>query len=74
MRELTVGDLRNALDGVDDNMKVHISYNYGDYWKTVVAPVATEAEEGRVSYSEYHRMDKIDEDGAEDFKKVFIIG
>jgi hypothetical protein len=77
-RALTVGDLKNMLEGVDENMEVHISYNYGDYWRTQVAPDATEAEEVKVKYSSYHHMDKIveedsDEDDHSDLKTVFVI-
>lgn len=50
---------RQLLDGPD--LPVHISYNYGDYWRTQVAPAVTEVVEGEVVHSAYHNMDKVQE-------------
>jgi hypothetical protein len=48
---------------LDPNAEVHFSYNYGDHWRTEVAPKVGSVLEGMVKYSEYHRMDKLlDED------------
>jgi hypothetical protein len=44
------------------NLPVHLSYNYGDHWRTTVAPEITEATEGTVRYSQYHQMDKLVEE------------
>ena len=76
---LTVEELReilNDLDGSFDKTPVHIAYNYGDYWHTQVAPGANIARIGSVEWSEYHRMDKVsdeDADEEEGIKQVFII-
>ena len=71
---MTVRDLKEMLEDQDDSMEVHIAYNYGDYWKTEVAPKASDADTRMVRYSDYHRMDKIDEDGDEDnSREVFVI-
>ena len=56
---MKVKELIEILKEYDPEMEVHISYGYGDYWNTTVAPKAGYVEEGRVEYSEYHRMDKL---------------
>ncbi len=48
---------RQLLNGPD--LPVHFSYNYGDYWKTEVAPEITEIKDGVVEISTYHDMDKV---------------
>jgi len=71
---MTVRDLKEMLEGYDDNTPVHISYNFGDYWRTQVAPKATDVELQMVKYSDYHSMDKIDEDGdEEDCREVLVL-
>lgn len=40
-------------------MDVVYSYNYGDYWRTTVAPGVDTVESGTVKYSDYHSMDKV---------------
>jgi len=63
-------DLIEALKEMDPEAEVHFAYNYGDYWKTVVAPAITDVEEGYVMRSEYHQMDKlVDVDADEEFLK-----
>lgn len=42
---------------------IHFQYNYGDYWKTQVAPEVDHVEESSVVYSGYHQMPKIHEEG-----------
>ncbi len=59
----TVKELIELLKGFDDNLPVHFGYNYGDHWRTQVAPGVDNAEEVYVEHSEYHQMPKvIDED------------
>ena len=71
---MTKKELIEYLEDYDDNMEVHISYDYGDYWKTMVAPKITDVDLKMIKYSEYHRMNKIDIDGEdEDVKEVIII-
>lgn len=61
---MTVQELINTLEFMDMNAEVHFAYNYGDHWRTEVAPKVGRVDEGAVVYSEYHRMDKIlDADG-----------
>lgn len=53
-------DLRNQIG--HGNLQVHYSYNYGDHWKTQVAPEATDVQLGYVVDSSYHQMPKVIED------------
>jgi hypothetical protein len=64
------------LDGPD--LPVHHTYNYGDHWKTQVAPKVNEVVEGTIRHSEYHRMDKVvgvegDEDEPQDGDREVIL-
>jgi hypothetical protein len=59
---MLVRDLIEMLEGCDADMEVHFAYNYGDHWRTEVAPKVGRVDEGAVVYSEYHRMDKMIED------------
>ena len=65
---MQVFQLIERLMDLDPNAEVHFSYNYGDHWRTEVAPKVGSVLESVVKYSEYHRMDKIvdDEDFDED--------
>ena len=65
---MQVFQLIERLMDLDPNAEVHFSYNYGDHWRTEVAPTVDRVDEGVVKYSEYHRMDKMvdDEDFDED--------
>ena len=59
---ITVKELIEQLGYMDQNAEVHFSYNYGDHWRTQVAPKVGGVEEGVVQYSDYHRMDKMADD------------
>lgn len=59
---MLVKELIESLKYMDQDAEVHFSYNYGDYWRTEVAPAVGRVDEGAVVYSEYHRMDKMVED------------
>ena len=81
---MKVKDLIEQLGYMDAEAEVHFSYNYGDHWRTQVAPKVGEVSEGVVQYSDYHRMDKLvededemyEEDGDynENVRRVVIIG
>ena len=58
---MKVKDLIEQLGYMDPEAEVHYSYNYGDHWSTQVAKSVDAVEEGYVSYSEYHRMLKVEE-------------
>ena len=55
---MTVRELINKLEDFEDDVEVHFTYNYGDYWHTTVAPPVREVDFGEVRHSEYHRMDR----------------
>ena len=59
---MQVFQLIEQLMDLDPNAEVHFSYNYGDHWRTEVAPTVDRVDEGLVEYSDYHRMDKVVED------------
>jgi hypothetical protein len=66
---MKVSELIEQLQYMDQDAEVHFAYNYGDHWRTEVAPAVTAVSEGVVEYSDYHRMDKVAEDyeDGEDF-------
>ena len=59
---MKVKDLIEQLGFQDPEAEVHFSYNYGDHWRTQVAPTVDSVEEGVVEYSGYHSMDKMVDD------------
>ena len=59
---MLVSQLIEQLGYMDQNAEVHFSYNYGDHWRTQVAPAVTRVEEGIVEHSNYHSMDKMVDD------------
>jgi hypothetical protein len=60
---MKVKDLIEQLGFENPEAEVHFAYNYGDHWRTEVAPKVGRVFGGVVQYSEYHRMDKlVDED------------
>ncbi len=78
---MKVSDLIEALQGMDPNLEVHFQYNYGDHWRTQVAPEVGFVDRGIVKYSDYHRMPKVvevnfdEEDGDEvEGTPVVLIG
>ena len=81
---MLVKELIESLQYLDQDAEVHFAYNYGDHWRTEVAPKVSQVSEGVVEYSEYHRMDKLvtdeddcyDEDTGDykkDVRKVVVI-
>jgi hypothetical protein len=81
---MKVSDLIELLKMENPDADVHFQYNYGDHWRTQVAPKVRDIGVGYVQYSEYHRMDKVTddeddiylEDGErdEDVKEVVLLG
>jgi hypothetical protein len=81
---MQVKELIEMLGYMDQEAEVHFKYNYGDHWRTQVAPRVDDVEQGVVEYSSYHSMDKIvdDEDCydeetgdyKEDVRKVVVLG
>jgi len=56
---MLVKELIESLKYMDQEADVHFAYNYGDHWRTEVAPSVSRVNEGVVEYSDYHRMDKL---------------
>ena len=56
---MKVSELIELLQCEDRDAEVHFSYNYGDHWRTQVAPTVDSVETGFVTYSAYHSMDKV---------------
>lgn len=78
---MLVRDLIELLEGFDQDLEVHFQYNYGDHWRTQVAPSVDNVDMGVVRYSDYHRMHKVveidfdEEDGDEvEGTPVVLIG
>lgn len=59
---MKVAQLIEALQCMDADAEVHFSYNYGDHWRTTVAPTVDRIDEGVVEHSAYHSMDKMVDD------------
>ena len=56
---MQVKELIEILSRYEQEAEVHFSYNYGDHWRTEVAPAVCQVTDGVVEYSDYHRMDKL---------------
>jgi hypothetical protein len=56
---MKVAELIELLQMENPDAEVHFSYNYGDHWRTQVAPTVDSVEQGTVKYSDYHRMPKV---------------
>ena len=63
---MTVKELIKKLEDMDETMEVLFSYDYGDYPNTMVAAKIFNVDESEVIYSDYHRMDRIINDGDEE--------
>jgi hypothetical protein len=59
---MQVKELIESLKYMDQDAEVHFAYNYGDHWRTEVAPKVERVHQGIVEFSDYHRMDKLVED------------
>lgn len=80
---MLVADLIEELKCMPQDAEVHFEYNYGDHWRTHVAPSVSRVEMGLVEFSDYHRMDKVvepdwdddeDSDPKETQRAVVLIG
>ena len=81
---MKVAELIAELQHLDPEAEVHFSYNYGDYWRTTVAPEVSEVFEGYVKDSSYHQMPKLmadeedcyteDGDINPEVKRVIVLG
>jgi len=79
---MKVKDLIEQLGYMDQEADVHFSYNYGDHWRTQVAPTVDSVEEGLVKHSAYHSTDKLmdendmyeEEGDYEGTRRVVVLG
>jgi hypothetical protein len=73
---MTVKELIDMLQMYEPETPVHIAYNSGDYWRTVVAPVATNVEELPTRHSDYHNKPVLIDEDDKDYdsaKQVVVI-
>ncbi len=63
---MNVAELIEELKMFPEDAEVHFAYNYGDHWRTTVAPKVTSVQEGTVEYSDYQRMPKVVEEDYDD--------
>jgi hypothetical protein len=70
---MTVNELKEYLEQFDGEMEVKFSYTSSDYWRTQVAQDISDVEEGYVTYSDYHRMNKVSEDQDDDTERVVLL-
>jgi len=70
---MTVKELIELLHQEDPEAQVHITYNYGDYWRTIVAPRVNHVEEGSVAFSHYHNMPMVSEGGDESPIEIVVL-
>ena len=63
---MNVAELIEELKLMDPEAEVHFAYNYGDHWRTTVAPRVDNVSEGVVEFSDYHRMDRLVEEDYDD--------
>jgi len=59
---MKVKELIELLQCEDEDAEVHFAYNYGDYWRTTVAPKVRKVEESYVKFSDYHSMPALADD------------
>ena len=59
---MKVSELIAELQCMDQDAEVHFAYDYGDHWRTQVAPKVSNVFEGYVQFSDYHDMDRIADD------------
>jgi hypothetical protein len=79
---MKVQELIEQLKSMNPDAEVHFTYNYGDHWRTQVAPSVDQVFEGVVKRSEYHGTDKLmdeddmyeDEGDYKDTRRVVVIG
>jgi hypothetical protein len=63
---MLVRELIELLQDQDPDLEVHFSYNYGDHWRTEVAPVVDTVDVANVTYSDYHEMHRLVDDNEDD--------
>jgi len=62
---MKVSELIEQLKEMDPDLPVYYSYEYGDYWGSVVAKNVSDLEEIELVYSEYHQSMSVPKEGEE---------
>lgn len=62
---MTVGEMRERLEGLDDGLKVLMAYPSGDYWRTIIAGTIDTVETCQVEWSAYHGKFVLPKEGKE---------
>ena len=71
---MKVRELIEQLQNHDPEAEVHFAYNYGDHWRTQVAPVVEAVDELYVKHSDYHNMPRlIDDDEIDDGQRPVVV-
>lgn len=64
--EELIAELQDIQRTAGPKAMVYFQYDYGDHWHTPVAAEVQLVEQGEVVFSEYHCMNKVLEEGAQD--------
>lgn len=74
---MKVKELIEELKQFDREAEVHFSYNYGDHWRTQVAPVVETIDELPIIHSSYHNTyrlaDDEEEEAGKDVRHVVVL-
>lgn len=70
---MTVGELKALLDQYPESAPVYFTYNYGDHWHTTVAQQVSSVDKGAIKYSDYHNMNKVDDEPENDAPLAILI-
>lgn len=62
---MTVRELKEKLEGLDDNLEVLMAYPSGDYWRTIIAETICTVETCQVEWSDYHSRFVLPKEGKE---------
>lgn len=68
----TAGELIAELQQYNPETPVLIGYDYGDHWHSQVTPDIDDVQELNIKYSDYHRMNKIDDEEESEFKAIVL--
>jgi hypothetical protein len=72
---MKVHELIELLQDQNPDLEVHFSYNYGDYWRTEVAPVVDTVDVAMIVHSDYHEMDRVIDDDSDcgEVRRVVVL-
>lgn len=70
---MKVKDLITQLKNYSSDLEVKFVYNYGDYWRTEVAKPVKAVADGHTIYSDYHQMDKTQNDEPNETAEYCVI-